>query len=228
MASLGNYFQLWWQALVHPETAGSVILGEDTPAGFNRFLILSVAAMYAVYGVSMGLFRGFYPAAVSGVKLPFLYLFALAICLPPLYVTNCLVGPRLEVRQVLRLLLMAVSANAAALASYAPFSFFFTLTTSRDGYGFLVLMHVLVFALAGAASIVEIALIFRATAQKVNLRLRPAFLLGWGILYAFVGTQMSWVLRPWIGTWSAPYTPLRPIEGSFIEAVYHLVTNLLL
>lgn len=224
MASL---VETWWRALVEPDRAGKLVLGIEKPRGFTRFVAVNVAVLYAIYGIGMGMFRGTYPALVSGFKLPFLYLFTLLICLPPLYVLNCTWGPRMTLAQSLRLLLLATSANAAALASYAPVSYFFALTTSRNEYGLLVLMNVVVFALAGIVSLAVIAVIFRATARERGIRLRPSFLLGWACLYAFVGSQMSWVLRPWIGTWNVEYAPLRPIEGSFIESVWQLVQSAL-
>ncbi|MBM3333399.1 hypothetical protein FJY63_01945 [Candidatus Sumerlaeota bacterium] len=218
-----EYVALWWDALVHPDRAGRLVLDKRIGRGFDRFLVAGIAALYALYGLSMGLFRGYGPAAVSGLKLPFLYLLTLAVCLPAFYVLNCLWGSRLSVPECVRLLLVAVSSNAAALASYAPFSFFFTLTTSRGGYRFLVLMHVAVFALSAIASVGVIALIFRATAAQLGRHLRAGVVVQWAILYAFVGTQMSWVLRPWVGSWSGPYAPFRPIGGSFIESLYNLI-----
>src|SRR5690606_24139508 len=105
-------------------------------------------------------------------------------------------------------------------ASYAPVSLFFTLTTSKTGYTFLVLMHVAAFAVSAVISLLVIGLVFRAVAAETGRPLRLWFVLSWGGVYAFVGTQMSWVLRPWIGAWGTPYAPLRPIGGSFIESVW--------
>ena len=214
----------WWEALVHPDCAGRLVLETEARPGFSRFLVILIALLYALYGLSMGVFRGWAPGMVACAKLPFLFFLTLAVCFPAFYVLNCLYGPALRARQCLRLLLMAISANAAALASYALFSFFFTLTTSRHGYTFLVLMHVIVFGLSGVASLVVIALVFRATAATLGIRLRPLFVLAWGVLYAFVGTQMAWVLRPWIGSWTVPYQPFRPLGGSFLQAVWKLIT----
>jgi hypothetical protein len=223
MGNWGNNIRIWWKCLVHPETAHELVLEEVKPTGFGRSLLLGIAVLYAVYGLSMGLFRGAYPGLVAAFKLPFLFLFTQLICFLPFYVLNCLMGPRLKINYCYRLLLLATSANAIALASYTPISYFFTLTTSKMGYHFLVLMHVAVFTVAGMLSIVVIMLVVRSTASRLKYRIRPAFILAWGLLYAFVGTQMAWVLRPWIGTWTVPYAPFRPLEGSFIESVIRLL-----
>ena len=47
-------------------------------------------------------------------------------------------------------------------------------------------------------------------------------------LYGFVGMQMAWVLRPWIGAWSQDYTPFRPLSGSIFKSVWHLVKQALM
>lgn len=219
-----SHASLWWNALSRSEVAPGVVLGTEIRPGFDRFLLAGACALYGFYGFGMGMFRGALPGLASGLKLPFLYVLTLAVCWPMLYALNCLAGPRLRPRQCLRLLLLATTANAAALAGYAPAAIFFTLTTSRQGYGFLVLMHVAAFGAAGVVSLVVIGMILRSTCLALERPLRPSFVAAWGTAYAFVGTQMSWTLRPWIGTWSAPYAPLRPIGGSFLEAVWRLLT----
>jgi hypothetical protein len=187
------------------------------------FLLVVSFALYALYGTSMGLHYGMIPALVSGAKMPALYLISLAVCLPPFYVLNCSVGPKLPFGFCLRVLLLAVSANALALASYAPVSYFFTLTGTKEDYYFLVAMHVGVLALAGLASVMEITLIFRAAATAGGISFRPTLLVLWGLLYAFVGTQLSWALRPWIGSPHVEYVWLRPREGTFFEAIADLL-----
>ena len=216
----------WWDALLHPERAGQLVLAEGG-AGFDRFLVVAVFALYFVYGFSVGLFRGVYPAIVAGLKLPFLYLMALAICFPAFYALNCTAGPRFRVGQCVRLLLLALSSNAVAVASYTPLSLFFTLTTSKRGYLFIALMHVGVFAIAGVVSVAVIVFVFRAAAAAVTRQTSGAMALIWGILYAFVGTEMAWVLRPWIGWWEEPYTPFRAVDRSFIEALWFMIGKVL-
>lgn len=224
MAHVRQHLGLWWSALVHPDRGGELVLGETLRPGIERFLIALIVSLYAFYGVSMGLYRTqWLPPIVSAVKMPLLYMLSLTVCFYPLYVLNVMFGPRLKPMQCLRLLLLAISANAAAVASYAPMSIFFTLTTSRQGYDFLILMHVTVLALAALASVVVIGLIFRATARRAGRPLGVKFMFTWATMYAFVGTQMSWLLRPWLGSWTETYEILRPRGGSFIEAVWTLL-----
>ena len=48
----------------------------------------------------------------------------------------------------------------------------------------------------------------------------------WVIVFALVGAQMSWVLRPLIGNPSAPFTIFRAREGNFFLAVAQALGNL--
>lgn len=43
----------------------------------------------------------------------------------------------------------------------------------------------------------------------------------WTLLFAVVGAQMAWILRPFIGAPGLPFTFFRPRESNFFEAVLH-------
>jgi hypothetical protein len=49
---------------------------------------------------------------------------------------------------------------------------------------------------------------------------------GWLIAFAVVGAQMSWVLRPFIGSPTREFAWFRPREASFFEAVYRSIRTL--
>ena len=87
----------------------------------------------------------------------------------------------------------------------------------------MVLMHVVVLALTAGLSLAVIQLIFHAVEKGRGRPYSFEFVTGWALLYGVVGAQMSWVLRPFIGSYDVPYRPLRPLEGNFFEAVLALV-----
>lgn len=62
----------------------------------------------------------------------------------------------------------------------------------------------------------------RRTEQSVSRRERTAhFILTiWVVIYMLVGSQMGWILRPFIGNPSTAFEWLRPREGSFFTAVW--------
>lgn len=48
----------------------------------------------------------------------------------------------------------------------------------------------------------------------------------WLIVFALVGSQMSWVLRPFLGNPAVPFTWFRPRGSSFFEALWDHFQNL--
>jgi hypothetical protein len=112
-----------------------------------------------IYGACMGIysilrafefeqFQGDYRQLVaSTLKTPALFFLTLVVTFPSLYVLNALVGSRLQFGSVLRLLLAALGVNLAVLASFGPIVAFFSLST--NSYGFMVLLNVAMFAVAG-------------------------------------------------------------------------------
>ncbi len=49
----------------------------------------------------------------------------------------------------------------------------------------------------------------------------------WVVIYALVGAQMGWLLRPFIGCPNLPFTWFRQREGNFFQAVVHQIQQLL-
>ena len=81
------------------------------------------------------------------LKVPTLFFLTLAITFPSLYVFYALVGSRLTLQSLLRLLLASLGVNLAVLASLGPIVAFFSVSTTS--YNFMLLFNVLVFAVAG-------------------------------------------------------------------------------
>jgi hypothetical protein len=48
----------------------------------------------------------------------------------------------------------------------------------------------------------------------------------WLVAFALVGAQMSWVLRPFIGSPTQEFAWFRPRESSFFEAVIRSLRSL--
>ena len=81
------------------------------------------------------------------VKVPALFFLTLAVTFPSLYVFNALVGSRLSLVAVLRLLVASLAVNVAVLASLGPIVAFFSVSTTS--YPFILLLNVLVFSVSG-------------------------------------------------------------------------------
>src|SRR3954470_8159833 len=107
-----------------------------------------------VYGACMGTFAAFSPkganlmqVVASMLKVPALFFLTVLVTLPSLYVINALVGSRLTLPAVVRLLCATLGVNVAVLASLGPIVAFFSISTTR--YHFMFLFNVLVCAVSG-------------------------------------------------------------------------------
>ena len=76
----------------------------------------------------------------SMVKVPALFFLTLLVTLPSLYVFNALVGSRLTLAAVVKLLLATLGVIVAVLASLGPIVAFFSVSTTS--YPFILLFNV--------------------------------------------------------------------------------------
>lgn len=213
------------------------------------------------YGLCLGFFGLFNHAApeyrllVNGmVKVPALFGLTLAVTFPSLYVFNALVGSRLPLTGLARLMSAALSVVLAVLASFGPIVGFFAVTTTS--YPFIVLLNVAVFGVSGLLGMgfllqtlhrlseavgtlldeappeapasegqVSDVPAVRPVWRAADVRVKTVFAC-WVVVFAVVGAQMSWVLRPFIGSPGQEFTWFRPREASFFEAVLRALHQL--
>jgi hypothetical protein len=208
-------------------------------------------------GATYGFFMGWYATSAAGhtdawkqliassVKLPALFICTLLVTFPSLYVFNALVGARLRFLATIRLLVAAIVINLAVGASLGPILGFFTLSTSS--YHFMVVLNV---GLLGAAGMIglwfllgtlrrltQIAVLDSNEAaategEEVESRSEQissanAIFTIWMVIYALVGAQMGWLLRPFIGHPGMAFEWFRPKEGSFFGALSHSLQQLM-
>ena len=118
-------------------------------------LLTAIAlAAGAAYGSAMGLYGLLRPGHATwkqvladSVKVPLLFLLTLAVAFPSLYAFSALANSKLRFLDTLKLLLIAVAVNLVLLASFAPVTAFFTVST--NSYPFMVLLNCAFFALSG-------------------------------------------------------------------------------
>lgn len=165
-----------------------------------ELLVLLVVLFGLIYGAAMGTYAGrtgVRPLQMlySGTKVPLLLLATFLISLPSFFVANTLAGLRDDFADVLRALAATQAVLTVTLASLAPFTLLWYL--SVEYYRLAILFNGLMFAVATFAAQGVLRRFYRPLIQRhprhrVMLRL-------WLIVYAFVGVQMGWVLRPFIG-----------------------------
>jgi len=119
-------------------------------AGLSVVVIL----LAMVYGACMGCYAIFGASSArpiqllaSAVKLPMLFFLTLLVTFPSLYVFNALVGSRLSMASMARLLVASLAVLMAILASLGPIVAFFSVCTTS--YPFIKVLNVLAFVIAG-------------------------------------------------------------------------------
>ena len=154
---------------------------------------------------------------ITGIKVPVLLLLTLIIVFPPIYVSNAFVGVHLSFQKMLALLLASIAITSTVLASTATVALFFSLTTKS--YNFIKLLHVFFFICAGYSGLSYLFGCIKAISPP-GMRQTPGKLfVVWLLLYIFVGTQLAWVLRPFVGSPNEKFQVLRPRSGNFYESV---------
>ena len=185
-----------------------------------RAMLISSIAFFALYGAVMGSTHSLWQALSSGVKLPILFLATLVVCSPTLYFFNLIFGSNQSLAQNFTLILTAITVTAVLLLSFAPIVLFFLLTTSQ--YQFFKLLNVGVFTISGFVGVLFLSQGMRVVSEsgKEGVSARRSVVRLWILIYAFVGSQMAWTLRPFIGAPRLDFELFRQLGGNFYANVF--------
>jgi hypothetical protein len=217
--------------------AGRTRAWTDEWDGRQVRLCLGVIVLGAgLYGAAMGSWRDPLQAAFNVIKFP------LVICATTLgnALLNGMLAPLLGLdlrfRQSLMLVLMSFAIASAILGAFAPIVFFIIWNTPPlvagvelpwTVYSFVQLVQVLIIAFAGVTA--NVRLFRRLEARAKQRRVAQKVLFAWLTGNLFLGSQLCWILRPFIGSPALPVEFLRPnaFAGNFYETVFHAVLRLL-
>jgi hypothetical protein len=186
------------------------------------------------YGAAMGYWRDPLQALFVAIKFPLIVLLTtlgnalLNAMLAPL------LGLNLGLRQSFLAVLMSFTITAAILGSFSPLVAFMvwnapSITDARGSggaYGVIQLTHVGVIAFAGIVGNLRLAQLLRLLSGKSATARRVLF--AWLAVNLFLGSQLSWILRPFIGSPGLPVEFLRKnaMHGNFYEAVFRDLVQL--
>jgi hypothetical protein len=182
-----------------------------------------------LYGAAMGCFGGWggeraLQIVFSALKVPLLLQVTFILALPSFFVANTLMGVRDDFGLVLRALFETQAGVAIILASLAPLTLFFYASSSH--YEAAVLFNFLMFSLATLCAQKLLRRRYRVLIER-NVQ-HQKLLWGWIVLYGFVGVQMGWVLRPFVG---APEAPVRFFRegawGNVYEVLFEMILKVL-
>jgi hypothetical protein len=127
---------------------------------------------------------------------------------------------------MLALITSALALSAIVLAAVVPVAIFFLLTGAN--YYFLELLHVAIVLGSGLVGMVALheGLAFACEKRGVYPRRAMTIMQVWAVLFAFVGVQMAWNLRPFVGDRGQPFQVFRHYEGNFYTGVIYSLQKL--
>jgi hypothetical protein len=191
-------------------------------------LLVSSSIFFAIYGSIIGASHSWAQAISGAVKLPAFYLLTLIISFPTLFFFNVLFGSRSSFLQHFVVLLTAISVISVLLFSFAPVSLFF-LITAPDSYQFFKLLNVLIFGITGSFGVKFLydGMQLLSQQDEVGKGTRTTILRSWLFLYAFVGMQLGWFLRPFFGAPGSKFELFRAVQGNFYLDIVAAISEIL-
>lgn len=176
-------------------------------------LLLCLCAFGLFYGGVMGLFRllegeeaWLLQVVYSAVKVPLLLVITFLITLPSFFVLNTLLGLRNDFGTVIRAHIATQASLAIILASLAPFTIFWY--ASSGNYQAALMFNAAMFAIASFAAQAQLRAYYRPLVKSNSKH--TWMLRAWICIYAVIGIQMGWLLRPFIGSPGSEVQFLRP------------------
>ena len=175
--------------------------------------IASLALGAAVFGGTIGSFRGGVQILYAGLKLPIALLATLAVCAPAFHGLAAGLGRPMPMRVLLALTLASAGRAALVLLALAPG--LWLLLDLGVGYHAAALAAALAYGLAGVAAL---GILLRGLGDAPH---RGITALAFGLVFFAVAGQASWILRPYLvrpRTTGVPFVRAR--EGSFADSLY--------
>ena len=197
--------------------------------GYCAIILLGTA----VYGFTVGIWRAPLQSFYTAIKFPLLIFLTCAGNAAVNGMLAQLLGSGLSFKQTSLAILMSFAIAAIILAGFSPITLFvwynapsLQSTNAILGHSVMLLTHVGVIAFAGIIANRRLLDLLRkicgrdATARTV--------LLSWLAGNLFLGAQLAWNLRPFIGSPGLAVQFLRddPLRGNFYEAVWHALQHL--
>lgn len=196
--------------------------------------LLVIVTGSAFFGAAMGWWRAPEQALYTAVKFPLVILLTtlgnalLNAMLAPL------LGLNLTFRQSLLSVLMSFTVVGAILATTSPLLAFVVWNTpplaqqgtAYSSHSFLLLLIVGIIAFAGIAGNLRLLQLLRELGGPAAAR---RVLFAWLAVNLFLGSQLSWIFRPFVGSPGLPVQFFRDnaLEGSFYESVFRAARHLL-
>jgi hypothetical protein len=182
-----------------------------------------------LYGAAMGWWRDPQQAFYVAIKFPLIVLLTTAGNALLNAMLAPLLGLNIPFRQSFSAILMSFVIAAAILGAFSPLLAFLIWNAppmspeavSGSTYNFIKLTNVAAIAFAGAVGNARLFQLLTRLGGRRAVARRVLF--AWLAGNLFLGSQLSWILRPFIGSPSLPVEFFRvaALRGNFYENVFH-------
>lgn len=204
-----------------------------------RKIVLQILIIFAgagVYGAAMGMWRAPMQALFVAIKFPLIVLLTAGGNAMLNGILAPLLGLNISFRQSILAILTSFTIAATILGSFSPLLAFLVWNSppmspqhgvSSGTYSLIMVTQVAVIAFAGITANLRLAHLLRQLAPSQAIARRV--LLAWLAGNLFLGSQLSWIFRPFIGSPTLQVQFLRehPLRGNFYETIFHSAANLL-
>ncbi len=174
-------------------------------AGEIRNRVMTIIIAGCSYGAVMGSYGGLGPdrwgqIIYSAVKVPLLLVATFCLSVPSFFVLNTLLGLRGDFRKSLEAVAGAQAVLTVILASLAPLTALWYV--SGFNYSDAIFFNAGIFAIASVTGQMALRRSYRQLVVR-NPSHRGMQMV-WLVIYGFVGIQMGWVMRPFVGEAGLP------------------------
>jgi len=188
------------------------------------------------FGAALGSWRAPEQALYTAIKLPLILLLTalgnglLNAMLAPL------LGLNISARQSLLAVLLSFTIAAAILGAFSPLLYFMVWNTppmsagagaAYSAHSLILVTETLIIAFAGVAANVRRVQLLRDLSSSRAIARKVLF--AWLAGNLFLGSQLAWILRPFVGSPALPLQFLRPdaLHGTFYESIWRAAKHLL-
>lgn len=192
------------------------------PEVLRRSLLATLVGA-AVFGVALGSYgTSAAQVAAAAVKVPLLLVGTSLLCFPAFHVLQSVKASRpMRLAQSAALQAAALATTAIVWAALSLPLFFLVSTTGH--YALAQFLALGVGAIGGLVGLLRLMRgCLRLSGPESGRRLRLPLLL-YLLVFGCVGSQMAWVLRPFIGSPSLGFELFRSLEGNIFQHVLRML-----
>jgi hypothetical protein len=175
-----------------------------------------------LFGAALGSYAlTVHQVLASAIKVPLLLIGTSILCFPAFFVLHAVLSSSpLSLMRAATMQALALAVTGTSWGAFAPPLLF--LVTSTAQYKLAQVLAVLIGVTGGALGLGRFLSIF-ATNQQDGVKRQRLVLVAYLVLFAAVGGQLAWVLRPFIGDPALPFELFRNPGGNMFTHLLSLL-----